>query len=198
MTRRIAVLLAGWLLVGGAIPVLIRIDLGVSPYDVMNTAIGKWLNVLPGTAAWLSAAILLGLALALGERPGVATFVGAFAVGALVNAGLTALPEALPMALRIALLAPTLVVLYLGVCCIILSGLGAGPTEVFMIALVRRGVSLHKARWAIEAGCAALGAVAGGAIGFVTVVMVFGAGPLIAAMMPRVAARTGLPVPGAD
>ncbi len=196
MTRRITVLLVGWLLVGVCVSVLIRIDLGVSPYDVLNTAIGRWLDIQPGTAAWISAVLLLGAALALGERPGVATFGGAFAVGALVNLGLALLPDALPMALRIGLIPPLLLLLYLGVCCIILSSLGAGPTEVFQLALVRHGMSLNVSRWVIEAGCALVGAVLGGAIGLMTMVMVVGAGPFIAALMPRVSARTGLPIPG--
>ena len=196
MTRRIIVLIVGWLLVGFTIPVLIRIDLGVSPYDVLNTAIGRWLHIEPGTAAWLSAALLLSAAFVLGERPGIATFAGAFAVGALVNAGLWVLPDTLPLAVGVGLMAPLLLVLYLGVCCIILSALGAGPTEVFMLGLVRHGMSFNLSRWLIEAGCALVGAVFGGAIGVMTVVMVFGAGPLIAVLLPRVSARTGLPVPG--
>lgn len=195
MTRRIVVLLVGWLLVGVTIPVLIRIDLGVSPYDVLNTAIGRWLDIQPGTAAWISATVLLGAALLLGERPGIATFAGAFAVGALVNLGLAMLPDSLPMALRIGLIPPLLLVLYLGVCCIILSALGAGPTEVFQLALVRHGMSLNVSRWVIEAGCALVGAVLGGAIGLMTMVMVVGAGPFIAGLLPRVSTRTGLPLP---
>jgi uncharacterized membrane protein YczE len=196
MTRRIAVLLVGWVLVGITIPVLIRIDLGVSPYDVLNTAIGRRLGIQPGTAAWLSAAALLSAAFLLGERPGIATFAGAFAVGAMVNAGLWLLPDTLPMVLRLGLIPPLLLVLYLGVCCIILSALGAGPTEVFMLGLVHHGMSFHLSRWLIEAGCALVGAAMGGAIGLVTGVMVFGAGPAIAILLPRVSARVDLPIPG--
>ncbi|MEY4173881.1 MAG: hypothetical protein RI900_1046 [Actinomycetota bacterium] len=196
MTRRIAVLLVGWVLVGITIPVLIRIDLGVSPYDVLNTAIGRRLGIQPGTAAWLSAAALLSVAFLLGERPGIATFAGAFAVGAMVNAGLWLLPDTLPMVLRLGLIPPLLLVLYLGVCCIILSALGAGPTEVFMLGLVHHGMSFHLSRWLIEAGCALVGAAMGGAIGLITGVMVFGAGPAIAILLPRVSARVGLPIPG--
>jgi uncharacterized membrane protein YczE len=196
MSRRIAVLLVGWVLVGITIPVLIRIDLGVSPYDVLNTAIGRHLGIQPGTAAWLSAAALLSAALLLGERPGIATFAGAFAVGAMVNAGLWLLPDSLPVVLRVGLIPPVLLVLYLGVCCIILSALGAGPTEVFMLGLVHHGMSFHLSRWLIEAGCALVGAAMGGAIGLITGVMVFGAGPAIAMLLPRVSARVGLPIPG--
>jgi uncharacterized membrane protein YczE len=194
-TRRFVSLIGGWLLVGMAISVIIRADLGAAPYDVLNVGVGTLLGVAPGTAMWLTGAVLVAVAWLLGERPGLATPVGFLAIGLIINLTLAAMPEVNTTLIRVMLLVPALAALYLGVCLIIVSRLGAGPTEVFMLALTRRGLHLRLARWAIEIGCAVLGVVLGGPLGAVTVIIVFAAAPTISVLLPRVGQLTGLEAP---
>ena len=194
-TRRFLSLFGGWILVGAAISVIIRVDLGAAPYDVLNVGIGELLGVAPGTAMWLTGAVLVTVAWSLGERPGVATPAGFLAIGLIINVCLSTLPEVSNIRVRVILLVPALAALYVGVCLIIVSRLGAGPTEVFMLALTRRGLHLRLARWAIEIGCAVLGVVLGGPLGLLTVVIVLAAAPTISVLLPTVGRLTGLGAP---
>jgi uncharacterized membrane protein YczE len=194
-TRRFLSLVGGWLLVGMAISVIIRVDVGAAPYDVLNVGVGTLLGVAPGTAMWLTGAVLVAVAWLLGERPGLATPAGFLAIGLIINQALATLPEVNTTLVRVVVLVPALAALYVGVCLIIVSRLGAGPTEVFMLALTRRGLHIRLARWAIEIGCAVLGVVLGGPLGALTVIIVLAAAPTISVFLPRVGRLTGLGVP---
>ena len=174
---------------------IIRVDLGAAPYDVLNVGVGKLLSIAPGTAMWLTGAVFVVIAWSLGERPGVATPAGFLAIGLIINISLAALPEISDLFVRVALLVPALAALYVGVCLIIVSRLGAGPTEVFMLALTRRGLHLRYARWSIEAGCMVLGVVLGGPLGAVTVVILLAAAPTISALLPMIGRLSGLGSP---
>ena len=182
---RVALILLGWAFVAGAISVLIKLDLGVAPYDVLNTAIGERLNISVGTGMWITGTILVGVSWVLGVRPGVGTILGFFAIGIIINYLLDVLPELDSMVARGVLLGPSLVALYMGVCFIILSKVGAGPTEILMMALHKKGLSLSVSRWGIEAACAAVGGLLGGSLGVLTIIIVVVAGPTISYLLPR-------------
>ena len=180
----LALLVAGWVLVALAIAALIELDLGVAPYDVLNVGIGGLVGVAPGTAMWITGTVLVAVAWLLGERPGLATPVGFITIGALINVTLPLMPDIDSWMARAAVLLVAIAVLYLGVCLTIISTLGAGPTEVLMLAIARHGTSVRTARWIIEIGCAAIGWVANGPLGLFTVVLVVVSAPLIGAMLP--------------
>lgn len=194
-------LVAGWALVAAAISVLIRIDLGVAPYDVLNVGIGERLGVAPGTGMWISGTVMVAAAWLLGRRPGPATPLGFLTIGFIINVMLPLVPEVASLPVRVVLLLPVLVTLYLGVCLIIVSGLGAGPTEVLMLALADRGLGVRGARWVIEFGCAGAGFLLGGPVGVLTVLLVVLAGPIISALLPlttRIVGTAVSPVSDAD
>ncbi len=178
------VLVAGWFLVAIAISLLIRLELGVAPYDVLNVGLGERIGVAPGTAMWITGTILVLLAWILGQRPGPATPLGFLTIGFFINLTLPLVPETSGLALRVALLVPALLLLYQGVCLIIVSGLGAGPTEVLMLALSERGLGLKVSRWLIELGCAGVGYLLGGPVGVLTVLLVALAAPIISLLLP--------------
>lgn len=192
--RRAASLVSGWFLIAFAIASLLELRLGVAPFDVLNTAISEHLDVSFGTATWISASALLLLAWVLNAAPGPATFLGPFAIGALIDAFSGPLAPLVPtgMLWRWMLLAPALFVLYTGVCLVLLARLGSGPTEQLTVALVRRGVPLTHARWGIEAVCAASGMLAFSAVGPATLIVVLVAGPAISRLLPRTARLVGL------
>lgn len=183
---------AGWMLVAVAIGVLIRIDFGVAPYDVLNIGVGERLGVAPGTAMWLTGAVLVAAAWILGQRSGVATPLGFVAIGQIINVVLDVVQPLEHWGWRVGLLVPALVGLYAGVCLIIVSELGAGPTEVFMLAITRTGLDLRTARWIIELSCAATGLLLGGPVGVLTVLIVVLAAPAIAILLPVAARATSL------
>jgi uncharacterized membrane protein YczE len=191
LVRRALLIVLGWVFVAGAISLLIQLNLGVAPYDVLNTAVGTKLGVSPGTGMWITGSVFVAGAWALGVRPGVGTVAGFFSIGAIVNQLLGVIPEITYGPLRFGVIIPALLVLYVGVCLIIISNFGAGPTEVLMLALHKKGMKLTVARWGIESSCAVLGAVLGGEIGVLTILIVVVAGPCIASLLPKVTKIVG-------
>jgi uncharacterized membrane protein YczE len=190
--RSAAVLVAGWLLIATSIVLLLRAGLGMAPYDVLNTGLANRLDMSPGTASWLACGALVLIALTMRSRPGIGTLLGAFAVGALINAGLDLVPTVDVTAQRYALLAFSLLPQYLGVCCIILSRGGKGPVELVTVGLMHKGMPLRHSRWLVEAACLLVGALLGGSIGVGTVLQLVASGPAIAALLPFVSRATGL------
>jgi uncharacterized membrane protein YczE len=184
LLRSGSLLVAGWVLVAAAIAALIRLDLGVAPYDVLNVGIGARLGIAPGTAMWLSGTVMIAAAWLMGQRPGPATPLGFLTIGLCINVLLPHVPAIASLPVRALVLLPVLVVLYLGVCLIIVSGLGAGPTEVLMLALADKGLGLRTARWLIELGCAVGGFLLGGPVGALTAVLIVASAPIIAALLP--------------
>lgn len=185
--RELSVLFLGWFLISLAITLLIKADLGVAPFDVLNTAVSRQLNVSVGVATWVSAACLLALAWVLGAKPGVGTLVGPFFIGAGIDLLSLLVPHSDVLLLRFIMVTSALLILYPGVCLVLLSRLGAGPTEVLITAMTKRGLSISKARWCIESACLAVGVALGGSFGLVTILVVFSAGPLISVLIKPVA-----------
>lgn len=185
--KRIVATALGWFFVASAISVLIRLGLGVAPYDVLSTAIGEGLGISPGTGMWITGLVFVGVGWIIGARPGIGTVAGFFGIGAMVNALLRVIPEITDEVAKLGVVVPTLLILYTGVCLVIVSNVGAGPTEVLMMALHKKGLRLSWARWGVEALCAVLGGTLGGEIGVLTVVIVVVAGPCIELLLPRTA-----------
>lgn len=190
--RSVVALFLGWFLISSGISLLIKADLGVAPYDVLNTALSSRTGLSVGVSTWVSALALLSLAWFIGARPGPGTFLGSFVIGGCIDLLSPLLPSVSTLPLRFLLVVFGFCVLYPGVCLVVLSRLGAGPTEVLMEALVKRGSSLSVARWAIELGCLVVGALLGGSLGFVTVLVTLSAGPLIASLLKPISRISGL------
>jgi uncharacterized membrane protein YczE len=180
-------MVTGWALVAPSIVLLLRARLGVAPYDVLNAGISNRLGVAQGTASWIGCAALVVVALLLGVRPGLGTAPGALVVGAVINWCLAVTGDVNGLALRWSVFTAALAPLYLGVCCLILSRTGSGPTELVTRGLIKTGSSVRVARWVVEGGCLALGALLGGTTGPGTVVLLVVSGPVIAFLLPRVA-----------
>lgn len=186
MKKGLAVLSLGWLSVSTAIVAQIRAGAGLAPYDVLNTAVARQLSIQPGTASWLMCAVFVSLAWILGVKPGLGTLAGAFVVGGLINAGLSLTADPHGLVLRSVIFAASLAVLYFGICCIILSDAGSGPTELVTLGLVNQRFSLRSARWIVEGVCLCIGAVLGGALGVGTLCVVLVSGPALSFLLPRV------------
>ena len=62
---RIPCFLAGVLLGGTSVALLLRAGLGVSSYDVLNSGLAGTAGIPVGTASWIVSAVVLGLAVLL-------------------------------------------------------------------------------------------------------------------------------------
>ena len=143
---RALALVAGLILFGCGIGVLFLADLGVGPWDVFHDGLGRRLDRAPGTVIMGLGAGLLGVLVILRQPIGPATVANVAIIGTTVNVLLEAVDPPGPMAARVALVlvAPMTVglgsMLYLG------AGLGVGPRDGLMTALIDQGRSPRLAR----------------------------------------------------
>jgi uncharacterized membrane protein YczE len=115
----------------------------------------------------------------MGARLGWACIAGTLVIGPLVNLVLELIPEHEALAARIPLFVGGLLVIAVAICLVIPTELGPGPTEVFMLGLVARGMEVVPARWISDGLPLVIGAVMGGAFGVGTVAWVLVMAPMV-------------------
>jgi len=172
---------ASYVLVAVGIGLLIRADLGVAPFDVLNTGIAEATGIRLGFAFLVTCVVFYGLGVLLGGRTGWASLIGTVVIAPLLEVVLILLPEPLRLVGRIPMFVVGVVVLVAGVCLVITTEMGPGPGEVFMLGLIARGMAVAPARWVTDAVALVVGIALGGAVGAGTVVFAFAFGPLVAA-----------------
>lgn len=177
--RRIPRLLVGLVVFGIGIAMIVLGDYGLPGWDVLHQGLSKQLPITIGSAVILvGLAILVGL-LILREPIGVGTIANVFVIGLAMDATLATFdgPTAVPVRVGLTLTGPLVVAvgsgLYLGV------RLGPGPRDGLMTALARRGVTLWKARFTIEALAFGAGLALGGTVGWGTIWFLVSIGPAV-------------------
>ena len=155
---------------------------GLSPWQALHVGMTLHTPLSFGQASQLVGLVMLLVSWVAGVRPGLATLMNAVLVGVfsdlLLASDLIPRQEALPGGLL--MLAVSLVVSGLGIASYIRGGLGAGPRDGFMLALMRlTGRGAAPVRIAIEAGAALGGFLLGGPLGIGTVLFAVGLGPAV-------------------
>ena len=177
--RRIPRLVIAFALIGVGVGLTVRADLGLSPWDVLHQGVSERTGLPIGVAAIAVGAVVFLAWIPLRTRPGLATILNLLLIGTFVDLSLLVLPDDpstplrwIEMALGVFLFGPG-VALYLG------CGLGAGPRDGIMTALVDRGGSLRVIRTAMEISVLVAGFLLGGTVGFGTVLFAVTVGPNI-------------------
>jgi uncharacterized membrane protein YczE len=176
--------LAGLVVFAAGLTMMIRADLGLSPWDVLHDAIRQLTVLTFGQVVVLLSLIVVGVAWALGIRPGPATVVNSILVGVVTDAMLASgILDGLssgPLLPRLLVLLAGISTIALGTATYITANLGAGPRDGLMLGIARRSArSAGGARTAIEATVLIGGVVLGGSIGLGTAVFVVAIGPAI-------------------
>lgn len=157
--------------VATGVALMIEAELGVAPYDVLVTGSAGRMGLSVGTASIVVALIFLAAGLLLGGKLGVGTVVATFVVGPILNGVLALIPDLEAMAIRIPVFALGLLVVTSGIAGVVAARVGAGPVELFMLALHEgKLLPLTPVRAGIELGCVALGWALGGQVGVGTLV----------------------------
>ncbi len=171
--------MVAWGCIAVGVPLLVRAELGVAPFDVLNTGLSGTAGWSFGTAFVFSAAVLYALGVLLGARMGWASPAGTVVIGPMVNLVLSWIPHSERIAARLPLFVGGTLVIATGICLGIVADFGPGPTEVFMLGLVRRGMGIVTARWVSDGLPMVVGVALGGQLGVGTVLFLVGMGPLV-------------------
>lgn len=190
MPRRLVQLLAGLVLYGFSMGLLVRAQLGVIPWDVLHQGLAGRLGLSMGTVVIGLSLLLLLLWIPLRERPGIGTLANAVVVGLALDATLALLPPVEAMPLQVVLVVAGVALNAVATAAYIGVHLGPGPRDGLMTGLVRRtGGSVRVVRTSIEAVVVLAGWLLGGTVGLGTVLYALAIGPLVQPLMPRLSVR---------
>lgn len=188
--RRLPQLLAGLLLYGASMALMIRSRLGLDPWDVLHDALSKRIGLTFGTVTAIIGALVLLCWLPLRQRPGVGTVANIVLIAVAVDVTLALLPAPVPLVVRIAYLVAGIVLNGLATAAYIGARLGPGPRDGLMTGLhTRTRASVRLIRTGIEVTVLATGWLLGGTIGIGTVLYALAIGPLTQAFLPLVTWR---------
>ncbi len=185
VVRRLPRLLAGLVLCGLGIALMVAADLGLAPWDVLHQGLSERTGIPIGTMGILVGVVVLLAWIPLRERPGIGTICNVVVIGATIDLTLLVLPSDPSAPLRVGLLVLGAFLfgpgsgLYIGV------RLGAGPRDGVMTGLARRGWSVRRARTAIEVTVLALGFALGGSVGAGTLLFALTIGPNVHFFLDR-------------
>ncbi|HIG24955.1 MAG TPA: hypothetical protein EYG34_07840 [Acidimicrobiia bacterium] len=177
LAGRLLSMLAGLVLFGAGISLLFLADFGVGPWDVFHDGLANQIDRSVGTVIIGVGVLMLVLLVAFRQPLGIATLANVVIIGVVVDATMDAFAMPSTMWVRLLLMfgSPVMVglasMLYLG------AGLGVGPRDGMMTALMDSGRSARLARTSIELGILVLGILLGGSYGVGTVVFALGVGP---------------------
>src|SRR6476661_7790035 len=193
--RRFTQLIAGLLLYGITMGMMVRAVLGLDPWDVFHQGltelVNQWIPLSYGAVITIVSVFVLLLWIPLRQRPGVGTIANAAIIGYTTDVTLRVLPEFDSLTVRIVVLVLAIAgnalagALYIG------AGLGPGPRDGLMTGLVARGVgSIRLVRTTIELSVLGIGWVLGGVVGVGTVLYALAIGPLLHLLLPRLQVRS--------
>lgn len=178
-TTRYLRLVGSWVGVGIGVPMLLRAELGVAPFDVLNTGVHRALGLSLGLCFVVDAVVFYLAGWLLGARLGWACIAGTIVIGPMVNLWYGLIPQQHAMPPRIGLYAVGIAIISVSICMVITTELGAGPSEVLMLGLIARGMQIVPARWISDGLPLLIGTLIGGALGPGTLVFAVCMGPLV-------------------
>lgn len=177
---RSTALLVGLAGYGFSMAMMVRSELGLDPWDVFHQGLALHTGMTIGIASAVVGVAVLVAWIPLRNRPGIGTIANVIVIAITVDLGLLLMQAPTSMPARIAMMVGAVVlnafstVLYVG------AGLGPGPRDGLMTALVMRtGLSVRLVRTSIEVSVLAIGWLLGGTVGVGTVLYAFGIGPLV-------------------
>jgi uncharacterized membrane protein YczE len=197
LRRRFSQLIAGLLLFGAGIGLMLRSDLGVPPWDVLHQGLAVRFGLTVGIWSILVSVAVLLAWVPIGERFGVGTVLNALIIGVAIDLTNLVIPDPeSPLWAWGMLLSGILVIglasgLYIG------ADLGPGPRDGLMTGIARRGPSIRLTRSVIEVVVLGVGWVLGGRFGVGTILFALLIGPLVQFFLSRwdLAPARALPEP---
>lgn len=166
-------LFLGFFVCSLGIVIIIRSNLGFSPWDVLHQGISKVGNITIGQASILVGILVITLDLFLGEQIGSGTVFNIIFIGTFMD--LILFSKLIPLShtplLGVPMMFMGLFVLGVGCYLYISTGLGCGPRDALMVALTKKtNFSVMFIRSSIEVTVLVIGYFLGGYAGVGTVI----------------------------
>jgi uncharacterized membrane protein YczE len=192
-------LLVGLVMGGVGIAAMVRSDLGLPPWSVLDQGISEHTGIPIGTVSILVGAVVLTSWLWLRERPGLGTVLNIIVIGVTIDAILAVVPETDSLPLRVAYLVSGVFIWGPGSGFYIGAGLGPGPRDGLMTGLAARGVgSIRAVRTVMEVTVLVTGWFLGGSVGVGTLAFALTIGPNVQFFLDRLTITTKVePLPAA-
>ncbi len=184
--RRLGQLLPGLACFGIGIALMVRADLGLSPWQVFHQGVAENVGLEIGTIVILTGIVVLLAWIPLRERFGLGTLLNVALIGNIVNVTLRLLPEQFgTLSARLLVMTTGIVLIGLGSGLYIGAGMGPGPRDGLMTGLARRGLRIGAVRTGLEVSVLVVGWLLGGTVGAGTVAFALSIGPLVGFFLPR-------------
>ena len=176
---RLLRLLLGLALYGVSIALMIRGNIGASPWDVFAQGLSRTTGISFGLCTIIISGVVLLLWIPLRQRPGFGTIANAVLVGVFADVGLAVIPQADHLVWQVLFFVAGLFMLAFATALYIGAGLGPGPRDGLMTGLVRvSGRPVWLIRTGIELTVVVVGFFLGGVVGAGTAAFALGVGPL--------------------
>lgn len=179
--RDFFVIQIGFALFGLSIAIMIRSNLGTSPWAVLEVAFSGQTGITPGRTSILVGFVVLLLAVALREKIGWGTLGNILFIGLWEDLALGLIPSVEDnLWIQVGMLLSA--ILMMGIASAIYIGVdaGAGPRDSLMLAVHRTtNLSIRVGRAIIEVIVVAVGWIFGGPLGIGTVIFALLIGPAV-------------------
>lgn len=185
LTKRFTNLMAGLVLFGVGIGMMLQSELGVSPWDVLHQGLANRFGLTVGIWSIIISAAVLLVWIPLREAYGVGTILNAVVIGVVMDLSVMTIPTPESLIGRGAMALGGIVLigyasgLYIG------ARLGAGPRDGLMTGISRLGPSIRLTRTVIEVSALVIGWLLGGTLGVGTVAFAVLIGPIVQFFLPR-------------
>ena len=175
-----------WLVAGVAVSALgitlmLRANVGLEPWSVLQQGLAQTAGITYGTASMIVGAAAIGTAMLCGESFGIGTVVDIVLCAVCIDGllWLDWIPQMHSLSSGIPMLLAGMELLAIGTWMYMKSALGAGPRDALMVALARKtGRSVGLCRASVEIVVIIAGFLLGGQVGIGTVIAAFGLGSL--------------------
>lgn len=179
LTVRLLRLFLGLLAYGFAIALMIKANLGASPWDVFGQGLSRSTGLSFGMCTIIISGGVLLLWIPLRQWPGVGTLANALFIGIFADLSLAILAKPGLLWAQASMFLAGLVLLAFATALYVGARLGPGPRDGLMTGLVRRtGKPVWLIRTGIEVLVVAIGFCLGGVAGLGTLVFALGIGPV--------------------
>lgn len=177
---RFAQLVAGLWVFGLGAALMVRVNLGLDPWNVFHQGLASRTVLSLGMISILSGIAVMLLWIPLRQKPGLGTICNIILIGLSMDVFLWLIPEIEGWPLRVGGLITGLVLTGLGTAAYIGAGMGTGPRDGLMLGLNRKfGWSIRISRMLVEVVVLISGWLLGGVVGVGTVAFALLIGPLV-------------------